>query len=125
MAGIITDPIDAVSEIAVPDIPEKTIDAPILASDSPPLICPTILLQNLMILSVIPQLFIRFPGEDKSGYAQKDKNINARIHFKGNDHQGVAGQQDIGQGGQSQGEGYREAQEKQQEEKQKQKPDHN
>jgi hypothetical protein len=83
MAGIITDPIDAVSEMAVPDIPENTIEAPILARESPPLIWPSIWLQNSMILSVIPELFIRFPARINPGMLRSTKTSIPEYNFKG------------------------------------------
>jgi hypothetical protein len=83
IAGIITEPIDAVSEIAVPDIPEKTIDAPMFARDRPPLTWPIKLLLNRMILSVIPQLFIRFPASINPGMERRTNTSIPAYIFKG------------------------------------------
>ena len=62
-----TPPILAESATAVPEIPEKTIEEPIFASDNPPVICPNNEFEKSIILSVAPDLFIKFPANIKPG----------------------------------------------------------
>ena len=67
MAGIITEPILTVSEIAVPLMPANTIEEPTLARPRPPRTWPISAMQKWIIRSVMPPTFIRLPARMKPG----------------------------------------------------------
>lgn len=67
------EPMLAVSAMAVPDIPENIIEAPIFARLKPPLMCPSKSLQKWTIRLVIPQAFIRLPATINPGILSKTK----------------------------------------------------
>ena len=79
----------AAAEMAVPEIPAKSIEALILTYESPPLICPKRWLQNLIILSVSPPWFIKFPAIIKPGMLSKTNTSIPAYILSGTTTKGV------------------------------------
>src|SRR5699024_10166945 len=76
IAGIMTEPILAVSDNAVPDMPPNPRDDATLVRASPPRICPTRAFAKSMMRFVIPPAFIRLPARMKAGIASMTKESN-------------------------------------------------
>jgi hypothetical protein len=89
IAGIITPPIEAVSATAVPDIPAKIIDEPILANPIPPRMCPNSLSPKSTIFCVIPPTFIRLPANTNPGIANNTKESMPPYIFCGNANRSI------------------------------------
>ena len=76
MAGIMIDPIAAVSAVEEPDIPENNIVESTTTIPIPPLMCPTRLLANLVKRTEIPPVSINSPARMKRGAANKGNESN-------------------------------------------------